>query len=63
MVARGRDIWIIYSLVPLREGIYHGYTPLGLMQKYTRVGYIDNNRLIGMENGMCCMCICYIHME
>ena len=20
-------IWIIYSLVPLREGVYHGYTP------------------------------------
>ena len=35
IIARGRNIWIIYSLVPLREGIYHSYTPLVIVEEYT----------------------------
>ena len=29
-------IWIIHSLVPLREGIYDSYTPLVIVQEYTQ---------------------------
>ena len=34
-------MWIIYSLVPLREEIYHSYTPLIIVQEYIQVEYIN----------------------
>jgi hypothetical protein len=35
VIARGREIWITFSLVPLREGKYPSYTPADIVLKYT----------------------------
>ena len=35
MIARGREIWIIFSLVPLWEGKYPTYTPVDIVLKHT----------------------------
>ena len=34
MIARGREIWIIFSLVPLWKGKYPSYTPADIILKY-----------------------------
>ena len=52
IIARGRNIWIIYSLVPLREGIYHSYTPLVIVQARVYIGGIYIYIYIYIYTGM-----------